>query len=82
MRYKWFFDLFIDFKGYVDFFMLNDLVDSNYEIKFWLPFQDFGYTKALPQSVNEYLSYKKAVLEFVSSRNKRIEEWVKHQQLY
>ena len=41
-RYSSFFRLFYDFKGYVDFFLLNDLVDNNYsEINFWHPFRNF-----------------------------------------
>ncbi|MDX9692153.1 MAG: hypothetical protein RBT45_06820 [Acholeplasmataceae bacterium] len=79
-RYKNFFDLFIDFKGYVDFFLLNDLVDEDYNIEFWLPFIDFERTKALPKDINEYNLYMNHVIEFVKLRNKRILSWVKSQQ--
>lgn len=36
-RYSDFFKLFKDFKGYIDFFMLQDFIESNEEIKFTLP---------------------------------------------
>jgi hypothetical protein len=42
LRYQNFFGLFGDFRGYVDFFLLQDLVTDNYEqIKFYLPFDNF-----------------------------------------
>ena len=40
-RYKNFFDLFDDFMGYIHFFLLDDLIDENQEIKFYLPFDNF-----------------------------------------
>jgi hypothetical protein len=82
LRYKYFFNLFMDFKGYVDFFLLNDLVDENYHVKFWLPFTEFGITKALPKDKEEYNIYMSNVIEFVKNRNRRIELWnKKHSQL-
>ena len=42
LRYRDFFGLFGDFRGYIDFFLLQDLVTENYaQIKFYLPFDDF-----------------------------------------
>ena len=73
-RYHEFFDLFVDFKGYVDFFLLQDLVDGNYKVKFFLPFHDFEY-KPRPNTVDEYLIYKNNTVNFVNNRNKRISEW-------
>ena len=70
-RYSAFFKLFEDFAGYIDFFLLQDLVSDDYSsIKFYLPFDNFERS-ALPQTVAEYLSYKELVLDFVSARNKR-----------
>src|SRR4051812_46540710 len=41
-RYGQFFGLFIDFKGYVDFFLLQDLVSDDYSaVHFFSPFIDF-----------------------------------------
>ena len=36
-----FFQLFETFKGYVEFFLLNDLVDERGNVKFYLPFDEF-----------------------------------------
>src|SRR5690606_30133904 len=40
LRYKNFFDLFENFTGYIEFFLLDDLVDENQQIKFYLPFDN------------------------------------------
>jgi hypothetical protein len=75
LRYKKFFDLFGNFNGYIDFFLLNDLVDKNQNIKFYLPFDNF---KSRPtfSGAEDYLSYKEGVVNFVQSRNKRIESYI------
>jgi hypothetical protein len=71
-RYALFFNLFQDFKGYVDFFLLQDLVTENYlSIKFYLPFNGFDYPP-LPNNINEYQSYKKNMMHFVTARNQRL----------
>lgn len=75
-RYRDFFDLFIDFKGYVDFFFLNDLVLPDYSgINFFLPFDGF-ISSPLPTTVDDYLIYKENNINFINNRNKRIQEWV------
>lgn len=71
-RYKAFFQLFESFEGYFKFFLLDDLVDENQQIKFYLPFDDFT-TKPRFTDVDEYLLYKAGVMTFVRLRNKRIE---------
>lgn len=75
-RYKSFFDLFVNFKVYVDFFLLQDLVNENYEVKFYLPFDDF---KTKPNFIGplDYMMYQKEVLKFIQLRNNRIEEFAK-----
>lgn len=76
-RYKDYFDLFLDFKGYVDFFLLNDLVDNKYEkINFWLPFENFNSRKPIPLNKEEYNYYMDRVSSFVNARNVRIEKYV------
>ena len=71
-RYAEFFYLFEDFGGYVDFFLYQDLVETDYSgIKFWHPFDDFK-TSPLPINIGEYLSYKDKVVEFLNGRNQRI----------
>ena len=72
VRYSQFFDFFVDFKGYIDFFLLQDLVTEDYsEVLFWHPFDQFSGS-ALPKNVKEYLDYKGTVINFVQSRNQRI----------
>lgn len=72
-RYNNFFELFGDFRGYVDFFLLNDLVSDDYSsIKFVLPFDNFK-SISYPQDINEYKSYREATIAFLEKRNKRIE---------
>ena len=71
-RYFSFFDLFHDFKGYVDFFLLQDLVHQNYlTINFWKPFDSFA-ASPLPKDVTEYYVYKKNLIEFIDKRNQRL----------
>jgi len=76
LRYKNFFDLLGNFMGYVHFFLLDDLVDENYQVKFYLPFDGFR-TRPAFSDVNQYLLYKNGVMNFIRSRNKRIENYVK-----
>lgn len=77
-RYKNFFDLFDNFKGYIDFFLLNDLVDENGNIRFYLPFDNFK-TKPTFADVQEYLTYKKGVMDFIKARNIRIDNYANKQ---
>ncbi|WP_369049537.1 hypothetical protein [Tenacibaculum sp. UWU-22] len=76
LRYKKFFELFDNFSGYVDFFLLNDLLDENQNVKFYLPFDNFK-TKPTFNGIEDYKLYKKGVTNFVKSRNKRIENYIK-----
>ena len=72
-RYSDFFGLFQSFQGYVDFFLLNDLVNSNYsEIKFFTQLQEPFTNSPLPKSPAEYLQYRKSSMDFVASRNTRV----------
>ena len=73
-RYGDFFALFESFDGYVDFFLLQDLVTSEGSIKFYLPFDGFA-TRPRFNSVTEYLEYKHKVLGFTAARSQRMEEW-------
>jgi hypothetical protein len=77
-RYKNFFDLFENFKGYIDFFLLNDLIDENENIMFYLPFDNFK-TRPTFADVEEYLIYKNRVMNFIKSRNKRINNYASQQ---
>jgi len=72
-RYSNYFQLFGNFQGYYRFFLFDDLVDSDSgNIRFWLPFTEFGKTDPLPADEAEYWSYMKNVSEFIKNRNSRI----------
>ena len=76
-RYGVFFSLFKDFKGYVDFFLLQDLIEEDYSsVKLFLPLSAFGQPP-LPSNVEEYLIYKDNMMNFVAARNQRIEDSLK-----
>lgn len=70
-RYADFFDLFESFENYIDFFLLQDLVDDNLWVKFHLPFQHFSSPPKF-QSVDDYREYKGNVMNFIHARNQRI----------
>ncbi len=77
-RYDSFFRIFVDFKGYVDFFLLQDLVDEEYKsIRFFTDFNVF-VDMPMPKTKEEYLRYKNNTVSFVRSRNKRIEEYIRN----
>jgi hypothetical protein len=75
-RYASFFAMFRDFDGYVEFFHLQDIVHSDSTtVRFFLPFEDFGITSPVPANRDEYLKYKAAAIDFLSKRNRRIQDW-------
>ncbi|MGI8636478.1 MAG: DUF6994 family protein, partial [Segetibacter sp.] len=73
--YHNFFELFETFQGYIDFFLLQDLVSDDYSsVKFLASFDNFT-TSAVPTSLSDYVSYRSNTLNFINSRNKRIQEY-------
>lgn len=71
---SWFYDLFIDFKGYVDFFLLQDGVSNDYsKVILWIDTEPF-VDNPLPKDVDEYMKWIDRSLDFVSKRNGRISE--------
>lgn len=71
-RYADFFDLFGDFHGYVEFFLLQDLLtEDRNTVRFMAPFEDFR-TSPLPASFEAYSTYRKRATEFIEARNRRI----------
>ena len=71
-RYADFFRLFESFEGYVDFFLLQDLVTRDYSaVRFFLPFTDFDVSP-LPKTLEAYLQYCDRASEFIHARNVRI----------
>ncbi len=75
-RDKNFFDLFVDFKGFVDFFFLQDCVSDDYsKVKIWLGKGGFS-EDPLPKTVKEYLDWIRAEMEFLERRNNRIADFI------
>lgn len=71
-RYASFFKLFGNFRGYVEFFLLQDLLLNDSEsVNFFLPFRGFDQSP-LPTGVDQYLLYKTRVTRFVVARNQRM----------
>ena len=71
---KDFFDLFLNFKGYVDFFYLQDLVSKDYSsVNFLLGDGKFEINP-FPKNVDEYLIWMNKQIEFVKKRNVRIDK--------
>jgi hypothetical protein len=71
-RYASFFSLFDNFQGYVDYFLLQDLVTEGYsKVTIFEPFDDFISTP-VPKNLEEYLTYRKTTIDFVNARNRRI----------
>ena len=73
-RYRSFFDLFTDFKGYAEFFMMQDMVAADQKIKFLCSFDGFR-SSPLPDGVDEYIRYKDNSISFLERRNDRIKNW-------
>jgi len=70
-NYKDFFDLFVDFNGYAEFFHLQDFIDQDGQIDFSLPFDNFN-RPPLPKTIDEYRKYMEHTLELMNKRNRRI----------
>tara|TARA_B100001105_G_C22217336_1_gene368064 strand:+ start:33 stop:737 length:705 start_codon:yes stop_codon:yes gene_type:complete len=72
-RYKDFFQLFDDFQGYAEFFLLQDIVTDDFsKVKFFLPFDDSFPSQPLPKDLNDYLIYIKNTSNFVVNRGNRM----------
>ncbi len=72
-RYEKFFQLFQNFRGYVEFFLLQDLVNSKFtEIKFFLNFDAKFPLRPLPKSLEEYNQYINNNLDFIIKRRNRM----------
>lgn len=76
-RYSDFFRLFRDFQGYVKFFLLEDLVHTDFSsVIFYLPHDENFENSPRPKSVEDYLIYKENSIAFVKARTQRVKEWV------
>lgn len=72
---KPFYDLFVDFKGYVDYFFLQDCVANDYsEVSIWCG--DATFEKSgLPETVDDYFKFIYKEHDFLDKRNARIKEY-------
>lgn len=71
-----FFNLFVDFKGFVDYFFLQDCVSDDYDtVKILIGDGNFC-EDPLPKTVNQYLNWIDIQLSFVEARNRRIAEYL------
>ncbi len=74
-RYKDFFVLFGDFAGYVEHFLLQDLITTTgNHVQFFMDFHDFQKPH-VPGDLETYLEYRRRSIEFVKARNRRIASW-------
>ena len=70
--YNDFFELFGDFVGYVEFFLLQDLVDEvTSTVEFMMPFDNFT-TSPVPGTLDTYREYRRRAVDFIEWRNRRI----------
>ncbi len=82
LKDKEFYDLFVDFKGYVDFFFLQDAVTEDYsKVIIWDGKGDFT-ENALPKTLEDYLNFLDKEFDFLAKRNQRIAEYAAEYGLY
>ena len=76
---KAFYDLFVDFKGYVDFFFMQDCVLEDYSsVEIWMGDASFK-ENGLPKTVEDYLRFLLKEHIFLDKRNRRIQKYcIKH----
>ena len=73
IRHADFFRLFEDFRGYVQHFLLHDLVDNELaSVLFFKAFDDFELDALPAASAEEYREYMRRSMEFIQARNSRI----------
>ena len=70
-RYSEFFALFENYEGYVDFFLLQDLVAGDGSVKFFLPFGNFE-SSPIPADKASYIQFRQRSITFIKARNRRI----------
>lgn len=74
-RYDDFFGLFENFKGFVEYFLLQDLVSLDFRsVITFGPFKGFD-ASPLPQSIGEYEAYMADAIRFIEARNHRISKY-------
>ena len=74
-RYNDFFALFESFTGYVDLFLLQDLVTPDgTAFVFFMPFDDFKGAPS-PKDDATYRDYRRRNIEFIEARNRRVDKY-------
>jgi len=74
-RYGEFFSLFGSFKGFVEFFLLQDIVSNDDKsVRRFGPFNGFN-ASPLPQNPREYREYMEDAIQFIEARNRRIDRY-------
>ena len=68
---KEFYSLFVDFSGFVDFFLLQDCITDDGKVRMWMEGNPFE-RPAFPQTTDEFWRFIEYELEFVERRNQRI----------
>lgn len=67
---EWF-EQFVSFSGFIDFFLLNDWVDEQYQV-----IDQLGTGEILPQTVEELETWYERMEDLVNARNQRIEQYI------
>jgi hypothetical protein len=71
-RYEAFFRLFSDFRGYVEFFLLHDIVNPDCTaVEMFTPFDNFKVSP-VPRTLDAYVDYRERAVRFIEARNRRI----------
>jgi len=75
-RYSDFFQLFGSFRGYVNYFFLEDLVSANYDLINYFTSTPIDLEKSpIPQTKATYLQYMENSIQFLINRNTRINSY-------
>lgn len=74
---KAFFDLFVDFRGYCEFFLLEDYVSSDFSsVNMIIPTEEFPVRYPFPADFDKYMSWLWESEKLVEARNKRIQAYI------
>lgn len=74
-NYADYFDLFGTFAGFTEFFLLDDLVEHDGSVKFFLPPEGFQRT-GVPRTTEEFATFREATLAFIEARRVRIASYL------
>ncbi|MBR3379346.1 MAG: hypothetical protein IKG72_04330 [Bacillus sp. (in: Bacteria)] len=78
-----FYELFVDFKGYVDFFHLQDCVAPDYsKVIFWQDDCSLTNTMPLPRTAGEHIVWTENSLQFIEKRAERMRHSLKSGLVY